>query len=59
MEGEVVGEGDHCSLVLGPVGEEQTGVYLCMLSLGLDLDTVRKVVRLELATPPLLSVHLL
>ena len=54
--GEVEGSGQTCGLSLDRVKVEQGGNYLCMLSQGEELETVRRVVRLEVATPAILSV---
>ena len=54
--GEVEGSGHRCGLRLDRVKVEQGGNYLCMLSQGEELETVRRVVRLEVATPAILSV---
>ena len=54
--GEVEGSGQSCGLSLDRVQVEQTGNYMCMLSLGEELDTVRRVVRLEVATKAILEV---
>ena len=54
--GEVEGSGQTCGLSLARVKVEQSGNYLCMLSQGEELETVRRVVRLEVATPAILEV---
>ena len=44
------GSGGSCSLAIERVGREQEGSYLCMLSQGEELRTVRSSARLEVAT---------